>query len=518
VKIVTVSEMRRLEAEADAAGISYQSMMDDAGHAVAEAYNTRFSPNGKRILILAGNGNNGGDGLVAARHLHDAGALVKVYCLQPPDEGDATVASLRQRSIFIADAENDPLRSALQQLAGDADAVVDAVFGTGVRLPLGGRGAQVLGYIKRHLAAQASRSFVLAVDVPSGVDCDTGLVDACTFPADLTVTFGVAKVGQYGFPAADYLGELIVAPIGWPKALPGLQAVQLDLMEPARVRAALPRRPRDAQKYDFGRLVVIAGSQRYVGAAYLTTAAALRSGTGLVIVAAPDPLPGLLAPQLIEATWLPVPGDSGVLTTEASTQVASAANGATAVVLGPGLGPAETTRQFVRDFLKSCGSTPLLVDADGLRLLAQIPDWPKLLTGPTLLTPHLGEMQALTGLSKGEIQKDRLGVARRFAAKWGQFVLLKGAFTVIAAPDGRAVIEPFATPALAKAGSGDVLSGVIGSLMAQGLDPFEAAAAGAYLHGRSGELAAAELGTDVSVIAGDLIKAFPKSLAEMKSQ
>lgn len=516
MKIVTVSEMRRLEAEADAAGVSYHAMMDDAGHAVAEAHNTRFSPIGKRVLILAGKGNNGGDGLVAARHLHDAGASVRVYCMQPPDESDPNVISLRQRSIFIADAESDPQRAALKQVLNDADVLVDAVFGTGARLPLTGRGAQVLAFVKHQLAALHVRPFVLAVDVPSGVDCDTGQVDACAFPADLTVTFGAAKVGQYQFPAADMLGELIVAPIGWPKALPGLQAVQLELMDRARAQAALPRRSRNAQKYDFGRLVIVAGSRRYVGALYLCTAAALRSGAGLVIAAAPDPLPAQLAPQLAEATWLPVPGESGVLTTEATAQVASAANGASAVVVGPGLGPAEATRQFLRDFIKSYGATPLLVDADGLRLLAQIPDWPKLLGGPAVLTPHVGEMQALTGLAKADIQKDRLNVARRFAAKWGQVVLLKGAYTVVAAPDGRAVIEPFATAALAKAGSGDVLSGLIGSLMAQGLDPFEAAAAGAYVHGRCGELAEAELGTDVSVVAGDLVKALPKSLAELR--
>jgi NAD(P)H-hydrate epimerase len=357
----------------------------------------------------------------------------------------------------------------------------------------------------------------VAVDVPSGVDCDTGAVDANTFAANLTITFGAAKVGQYCFPAADYLGELIVAPLGWPESLPTLATVQLELADQSRVQAALPKRSRDSHKYNFGRLLVVAGSRNYVGAAYLVGAAATRSGVGLVTMAVPESVQSLLAAHLIESTWLPLPESNGFIAESAVEKVTGSLNKANAVVVGPGLGMEETTKNFVCRLVGAIRESPLptLVDADGLRLLAQIENWPDLLPKPTLLTPHLGEMQALTGLDKDEIQKDRLGVAKRFARQWGQIVLLKGAFTVIAAPDGRAVIEPFATPALAKAGSGDVLSGIIGSLLAQGVEPFEAAVAGAFIHGRAGELAAKELGTTVSVTARDYVAMLAKVFKDL---
>ncbi len=530
MKIVTVAEMRRLEAEADAAGVSYAAMMDLAGGAVAAATATataaaiseRPKTSDISILILVGKGNNGGDGLVAARALHDAGHTVKVYGLQPPDEADPKVVALRERSVFLVDAENDLQNRVLKHLVNGATVIIDAIFGTGVRLPLTGKAAQLLGLVKRLLEANAAegkaRPFMVAVDVPSGVDCDTGAVDANTLAAALTVTFGLPKVGQYLFPAADYIGELRVAPIGWPPSLPTLTSIKLELADKARVQAALPQRPRDSHKYDFGRLLVVGGSQNYVGAVYLVGSAAVRSGAGLITLAVPAPLQALLAPQLIEATWLPLADEQGFIAASAASQAESALSKVNAVALGPGLGLESTTRDFVQEFIAALGKSKvkhLLVDADGLRLLAQLENWPELLPKPAVLTPHPGEMQALTGLDKDEIQKDRLSVARKFAAQWGHVVLLKGAYTVIAAPDGQTVIEPFATPALAKAGSGDVLSGIISSLLAQGVEPFEAAVAGAFIHGSAGEKVAAELGTTVSIAARDYIAALPKVFASL---
>ncbi|MBM4422431.1 MAG: NAD(P)H-hydrate dehydratase [Chloroflexi bacterium] len=521
MKIVTIDEMRRLEAEADTAGVSYAAMMELAGRAVAEAVLARAVPSETTALILAGPGNNGGDGLVCARHLHDAGAAVKVYCLKPPDESDSKVIALRQRSLFIADSENDSQGRVLKQLLDSATIVIDALFGTGARLPLKGNAAQLLGVVKRRIASREGTALpcpgVVAVDVPSGTECDTGEVDANTICANVTVTFGAAKIGQYKFPAADHLGQLIIAPIGWPDDLPGLKSITLELADATRARAALPKRSRAAHKYDFGRLLVVAGSKNYTGAAYLVGAAAIRSGAGLVTMAVPDPIHPILAGSLIEATWQPLPHANGFIAESALEAAHPMLGKADALVIGPGWGLEETTKEFLRGLIGAIHESPLLIDADGLRLLAQIEGWPDRLPKPSVLTPHPGEMAALTALDTKTIQADRLGAARKFAAQWGRVVLLKGAFTVVAAPDGRAAIEPFATPALAKAGSGDVLSGIIGSLLAQGLDPFEAAVTGAYVHGRAGEIAAQTLGATISVAASDLLTALPKVFAELGS-
>ncbi|MEK6572868.1 MAG: NAD(P)H-hydrate dehydratase [Chloroflexota bacterium] len=514
-KIATIDEMRRLEAEADAAGVSYAAMMEYAGRAVADAVLARVAPSETTAVLLVGPGNNGGDGLVCARHLADAGVTVKVYCLKPPDETDSKVIALRERSIFVVDAEGDMQSRVLKHLLNGATVVVDALFGTGARLPAKDKAAQLLGQAKRIIDARAKRPIVVAVDVPSGTQCDTGEVDANTIVADVTVTFGAAKAGQYKFPAADYIGELIVAPIGWPDDMPGLKAINLELADPNRARASLPKRSRDAHKYDFGRLLVVAGSKNFTGAAHLVGAAAIRSGAGLVTMAVPDPIHSILAGGLSEATWLPLPDSNGFIAESAAEKVMPVLSKCNAIVIGPGWGTEETTREFLRGLVRAIHESPLLADADGLRLLAQIEGWPDLLPKPSVLTPHPGEMSALTGLDTKTIQADRLGAARKFSAQWGHVVLLKGAFTVVAAPDGRAVIEPFATPALAKAGSGDVLSGIIGSLLAQGVEPFDAAVAGAFIHGRAGEIAAETLGTTTSVAAGDLAAALPKVFADL---
>jgi NAD(P)H-hydrate epimerase len=326
---------------------------------------------------------------------------------------------------------------------------------------------------------------------------------------------------------------MIIAPIGWSDDLPTLKTIRLELADAERARKALPARPRDAHKYTFGKMLAVVGSRNYVGAAWLVGEAANRIGVGLVTLAVPQSIYPILASQMIETTWLPLPDEDGVLsevhllTHSASLRGASRESGFLdrydSVVMGCGLGTAETTKKFVRDFVETLhttfagarGRSPLLVDADGLRLLATIPDWHKKIPAMSVLTPHPGEMRALTGLSTGEIKEDRVDIARRFAKEWGHVVLLKGAFTVIAAPDGRAVIEPFATAALAKAGSGDVLSGIIGGLLAQKVEPFEAAIAGGFLHGRAAEFAAQKLRTSISVVASDILWAISSAAAEL---
>lgn len=533
-RIYTIAEMQALEAAADRAGVSYAQLMENAGRAVAEALLARLDdPAAHKFLILCGSGNNGGDGLVAAHYLANAGARVTVYCARPPDASDSKLQRLRAQTIFLADADHDQRGRVLENLLASATVVVDALFGTGARFPLAGAGAEVLRAAGAALRARTPRPLVVAVDVPSGLDSDTGALDSLTIPADLTVTFAGAKRGHFAFPGADALGELVIADIGVPADVPETQA-GAELITGARARALLPRRPRDAHKGTFGRALVAAGSRSYVGAAYLAAAAAYRVGAGLVTLAVPEPLYPILAGRLPEATWLPLPEEGGALAGAGADALGEAARQATALLIGPGLGTAAVTGHLLErvlgggqrrpmgfgvraarlDAAGPAALPPLVVDADGLRLAAQWEQWPHRLPANTILTPHPVEMTALTGLDKAAVQADRLGVAGRYAREWGHVVVLKGAFTVIAAPDGRAAVLPFATPALARAGTGDVLAGAIVGLLAQGLAPYEAAVAAGYFHGRAGELAAEGLGTPASVLATDVLAGLIPALAE----
>jgi NAD(P)H-hydrate epimerase len=417
-----------------------------------------------------------------------------------------------------------------------ADVFVDALFGIGVRLPIKGRAADILVAAGEALRGR-EKVLRVAVDCPSGFDCDSGALDENLLPADVTVTFGAAKVGQFLFPGADVLGELVLADIGWPKDLPALAGVDLELASAAQVGAMLPERPRDAHKGTFGTALLVAGSVNYVGAAYLAAAGAYRVGAGLVTVAAPGGIHSILATLLPEATWLILPGDMGVIAPGGAVVLQDALPRADALLLGPGWGTEKPTAEFLTALLREEGAAdggrigfraerggstethppvslpPTVVDADGLKLLAALPDWPRLLTAPAVLTPHPGEMAQLTGLSTDEIQADRVAVARSFAADWGHVVVLKGAFTVVAAPDRNATLQPFATAALARAGTGDVLAGLITGLLAQGLHPYPAAVAGVFLHGLAGEMATEDVGTQVSVLAGDVLAMTPKAIA-----
>jgi len=420
-----------------------------------------------------------------------------------------------------------------------AEVVVDALLGTGAKLPVKGKTRDLLDQTARVLRDRAPRPFVVAVDCPSGLDCDTGVVDPMTLPADLTVTFAAAKHGQLRFPAADFTGELSVADIGVPAALAELAEIRVELASKLSAAYLLPPRPRDAHKGTFGRAIVVAGSVNYPGAAFFAAAAAYRVGAGLVTLATPMPLYPVIAPQLPEATWLILPHEMGVIAPGAVEVLGEELDMAQALLIGPGFGLEKATREFLRRFLGASESKkgrigfahtatadeahaeplqlpPAVVDADGLRLLAEMEGWPGLLPPNTILTPHPGEMAALTRMKKDDIQADRLGIARKYAAEWGHVVVLKGAFTVIAAPDERATILPFATAALARAGTGDVLAGAIAGLLAQGLSPYDAAVAGGYLHGLAGEMAAKHLGTTASVLAGDVLRALSGALAAVE--
>jgi NAD(P)H-hydrate epimerase len=364
-------------------------------------------------------------------------------------------------------------------------------------------------------------------------------LDPAAIPADLTVTFAAPKIGQFLFPGAGSVGELVVADIGSPTDLMAAQQVTLEVATSDEVRGMLPSRPLDAHKGTFGKVMIAAGSVNYTGAAALAGEAAYRAGAGLVTLAVPSAIHGPLAARLMEPTYILLPHDMGAINEDAVAVLLEALHDYDALLVGPGLGQDEKTRLFldgllsgerpaargrigfgpaVRDAEEKEGVSlpPLVLDADGLNLLTQLDNWPDRLPGNSILTPHPGEMARLMGCTRDEVADDRVGVAQRAAIDWKQVVVLKGAYSVVAAPDGRAVLMPFANPALATAGSGDVLAGAIVALLGAGLEPYHAAVAGAYLHGAAGLKAAEDLGK-AGVVAGDLPRSLAAVLAEMES-
>jgi hydroxyethylthiazole kinase-like uncharacterized protein yjeF len=548
MKVVTTEEMRRIERETDAREVSYATMIENAGRAVAEACQ-RMGATDKQILVLVGPGNNGGDGLVAGRYLYDAGIHVTFYIWKRRIEDDENFRLVTERNIPIFWTEEDNGFAALRRLLDESDVIIDALLGTGVSRPIEGSLKEILTVVGEEIrrrrktkrkealfspsvpsfTAPPSLPVLAAVDVPTGLNCDTGAIDPAAVPADLTVTFGFPKRGQFLFPAAEYVGQLIVADIEIPPHL--ADDVQVELATPEMVRGLLPPRPISAHKGTFGKALVVAGSVNYTGAAYLASAAATRVGTGLVTLALAESIHPILASKLSEVTFLLLPQDMGVLVPDAIKVLGERIPDYDALLLGPGLGRDKKTVQFVQQLLSVEPGTrgrigflaseevteeklslpPLIIDADGLNALADTPNWWEQLKGLSILTPHPGEMSRLTGLTVREIEADRPGVARQMAERWHQVVILKGAYTVIANPEGRVVINPFANPGLATAGSGDVLAGAIVGFLAQGLVPFDAALAGAYLHGLAGELVREELG-GTGMVAGDLLPMLPETI------
>ncbi|MEA3308508.1 MAG: NAD(P)H-hydrate dehydratase [Chloroflexota bacterium] len=553
MRILSITEMQELEQAAAATGHPYQRMMDLAGQGVARAILERQQVKGRRVLVLVGPGNNGGDGLVAARYLAEAGAQVTAYLSHTRDpESDPVFKAAIEHGVTIHTHAEETEGGELRRLLSRSQLLIDALLGTGAKPPLREGIAAILRVTQAVLARRRQHPltilnrpqpqkrqtpFIVAVDGPSGLDFDTGEADPLTLPAQLTVTFAYPKRGHFRFPGAELIGELVVAKIGIPTGVtpspdgPALATPQL-------IRAWLPPRGSNAHKGTFGKALLVAGSVNYTGAAALAAQAAVRSGAGLVTLGIAGSLQASLVPLVPEATYALLPEALGVITADALDTLEEPLEEYDALLVGPGLGQAPETGKFIAGlwglgsekrrtgFLSAEKITresprrqlpPLILDADGLNILSAQPHWPELLPPQSILTPHPGEMARLTGLSVTEIQAARWQVAGEYAQKWGQVVVLKGAFTVIAAPDGRARLLPFANAGLASAGTGDVLAGVIVALRAQGLEAFEAAVTGAYLHALAGELARQEYG-EAGMRASDVIHALPAAFLSLQKE
>ena len=515
MKIVTTEEMRRLEEQCAQEGTSIDALMEKAGLAVAQKTREFLGDvRGVPLTVLVGPGNNGSDGLVAARHLSDWGAEVAVYLTTAGKEEDPKYKLLADRDVATYKEEDDGDLSALDGLLSRSSLVIDAVLGTGRARPLEGTMA---GIFSRLAVARADRVSLklLALDLPTGLNADTGEADPLCPAADVTVTLGYPKVGLYAFPGGTHTGRVVAVDIGIPSHL--AEDIPQELITPDWVRTALPRRPMDAHKGTFGRALVVAGSVNYVGAAYLACQGAARVGAGLVTLALLRSLQPILAAKLTEATYLPLPEEDGVLSPAASEVLLSETPGHQAMLVGCGLGQSRQVVQLLGQTLLSARrpETPLVLDADALNVMSQIPEWWLRIRGDAVVTPHLGEMSRLTGLSTEDVQGNRLNIARDKAAQWKKVVTLKGAYTVVSSPEGQSRISPFANPGLASAGTGDVLAGIIVGLLSQGLSTSDAAACGVYLHGAAGELVRRDMG-ETGMLASDLLPKLPLVIKHLR--
>jgi NAD(P)H-hydrate epimerase len=508
MRLVGSDEMRAIDRAAiEGLGIPSLTLMERAGEAVADATASLLGQGG-RVRVICGGGNNGGDGYVAARLLHAAGRLVDVVALVPAGHLAADAAAVRAQAVEAGVAVVDAPEYMPHLAAAPGDVIVDAIFGTGLGRPPEGLFAQAIAAVG---AAREAGARVLAVDVPSGLAADTGRPLGPCVQADHTVTFGFPKRGLMIFPGATFAGEISVADIGIPPAAAERVAVEAELLEEDEARDLLPPRRPDAHKGDAGRLLVVAGSPGKSGAAHLALQGALRGGAGLVWLAArPEVMPLALAGRP-EAMNVPLAGWGPLSATDLDALV-EAARDVDALALGPGIPRGPETGALVRELLSRAG-VPAVLDADALNALAETAEGPRGLGVPVVLTPHPGEMARLTGLSAGEVQADRIGVAAAWAREWGVTVVLKGARTVVADPEGPPAVIPTGNAGLATGGSGDVLCGLVGALLAGGLAPRAAGRVGAWVHGRAGDRVAERLGQR-GLVASDLGEAIGEVWAE----
>lgn len=514
MRVVTAEEMKALDRAAiEEYGIPGLVLMENAGRHVVEVVRQALGDvRDKVVTIFIGKGNNGGDGLVIARHLLNMGAEIKLLALANVEEitGDAAVnleiwRKLGQKiySIHHGDGIN-----IVRLILMNTDLIIDAIYGTGFR----GKVPEKVGRIIEVL--NSSGKPIVAVDVPSGLEASNGKVDGPCIQATHTVTFGLPKLGLILEPGAGYAGRLHIADISIPAVLVEKEGPLRYLITPELVREWLPARPSGAHKGTFGRVLIVAGSRGMTGAACLAGEAALRAGAGLVTVAVPETLHDIIEAKLTEVMTAPLPDNGkGCLSKEAGQAILSLLEDKDVLAIGPGLSTGPEVATLVRELLPSI-RVPCVLDADALNALAGAGELLRKVQAPVIITPHPGEMARLTGVSIREIQGDRLTATSRAALDWNVLVLLKGARTVVADPGGAIYINPTGNPGMATAGSGDVLTGCIAALAGQGLDPSRAAAAGAYLHGLAGDLAAREKGM-MGLVAGDLVLTLPEAIRNL---
>jgi len=498
-------------------GISSLILMENAGRGIAEGIINDFfqgNPSNKRVLIFSGKGNNGGDGFVAARHLANRGADVRVFLLRPKEEitGDALVnlnilEAMGITTSVISDAR-DLQRVDISLLY--ADLVVDAIFGTGFRGKASGLAAQVIDRLNR------SGKPIVSVDLPSGLEADTGKADGPCIKAVKTYTLGFPKLGLYLFPGRKYAGEILLVDISFPKNLLRKAELPFNLITGEMCRAFFEKRDPESHKGTFGRVCVIGGSEGMSGAVAMAAEAALRSGAGLVTAAVPRSINPILENKLTEVMTFPLPEtEERVLGIEAVDAMLEICSEADVIAIGPGLSTSRTILAMLKEFLPQV-KAPLVINADALNALSRDVSLFSKINVPVIITPHPGEMARLTNSSVSKIQENRLSTAVKAAEEWNVIVVLKGAGTIVATPKGEVFINDTGNPGMATGGTGDVLTGIIAGFWAQGMKPEAAAVAGVFVHGLAGDMLVEKIGLR-GMTAGDILKVLPMAILQMEN-
>ncbi|NLO99731.1 MAG: NAD(P)H-hydrate dehydratase [Clostridiaceae bacterium] len=511
MKLLTPRQMKTIDEIAiNTLGIPGIVLMENA--AIQTAFKASSMLEGKEepnITVIAGNGNNGGDALAVTRHLLTMGYAVSVFSMTDVDEllGDAYTNGRILKNIGVTIpviSEKEDLER-LKVACRNSDLVIDGLFGTGLNRFVKGIWSDVIDIINTFSPK------VLSIDIPSGIDGLSGKVMGNAVKADATVTFYLPKVGMVQHPGASFLGELSVADIGIPYALSeNIETARLS--EKNDIKKLLPLRPANGHKGTFGKLLVFAGSESMTGAAYLSALSAYRTGSGFVRLAVPHSCISTLSILLPEAVFAGLAGYSGIKFNE---YIKKLIDDADAVLIGPGLSRTDDALSLMEAVVENCNK-PLVIDADALNILSVERSLLERLRCETVITPHPVEMSRLTEKSVSEIQEDRINIAKNFADEFGLTVVLKGAGTVIVANDGRTSVNPTGNQGMATAGSGDVLAGVITSLLGQGLSTYDAAVTGVYLHGLAGDIAAADKGA-AGVMASDIADNIPKAIIHVQS-
>lgn len=514
MKILTSREMAAMDRQAtEQYGIPSLTLMENAGRSVAEAAaKVAGGLEGRRVALFCGKGNNGGDGLVAARYLLRTGARPKVYLLGSfQDISPDARANLDMATRAGVDVRAVPDGSTLDELRRDVHAsslLIDAVLGTGFSPPVRGFYGEVLSFI-------AGLGIpLLSVDIPSGLSADSGQVEEPSLSANWTVTFGLPKVGQFLYPAAEKYGTLFLADIGFPESLEQKVESSRRLVTAASLSPSLPRCPPDSHKGRFGHILILAGSWGLVGASVLAARGALRTGAGLVTVALPESQAPPVLEGLPEAMILPLPETArGTPGERALDVLLENMTGKAVMAVGPGLSRNPETARLVRSLIPQV-RVPLVIDADGLNAFAGNTSVLLESKADIVITPHPGELGRLLGLTATDIQERRIGFAQDFSKKYGVIVALKGAMTVVATPSGQVHVNPTGNPGMAAGGMGDVLTGAVAAFIGQGCGILQSTLLGVYIHGLAGDLAAARTGSR-GYLAGEVADELPRAIADL---